>query len=412
MRSARSALTLALAIALAAFPLPAAASDVEDAADDGEIRVCVRWGAEAEPPKPNNDLVGVACQFVCVRWDADTETPKAYDPIEGDACTVAGMADAATDPPENEPFALLHHAIRQLQADIDASGLTTEPPAPLRWQITVAGPNHLYYAALGLLRNTSGVVSPGVPGGIACLASDAPLKNAATLNVVTKAVVCVNNQLRQRLGIAVAARAASSAPQRATGESALRMAARMLERLLAIGRALPVETTPSDIYDRLDDAAGNLAGLAQESLPPLPVPSKQAKNAADVYRLVFRCLRLSQVLEVKRNIERRQRGTLALSQWHGVDVAPNAPSLQINIVKDAGSAGVDLAHVYDLATLLAAQLGAIGDGGNREAVRAVRAHARPPEATLSDVFGLAIALEAQLMKMTGITGASVGRGTG
>ena len=403
MRSARSVLTLVLAIALAAFPRPAAALDVDDAADDGEIRVCVRWGAEAETPKAA-DLVGVACQFVCVRWDADTETPKAYDPIEGDACTVAGMADAATDPPENEPFALLHHAIRQLQADIDASGLTTEPPAPLRWQITVAGPNHLYYAALGLLRNTSG--GPGGSGGIACLASDAPKKNAATLNVVTKAVVCVNNQLRQRLGIAAAARAASSAPQQATGESALQMAARMLERLMAIGRALPVETTPSDIYDRLDDAAGNLAGLAQESLPPLPAPSKQAKDAADVYRLVFRCLRLSQVLEVKRNIERRQRGTLALSQWHGVDVAPNAPSLQINIVKDAGAAGVDLAHVYDLATLLAAQLGAIGDGGNREAVRA---HARPPEATLSDVFGLAIALEAQLMKMTGV---SVGRGTG
>lgn len=403
MRSARSALTLALAIALVAFPLPAAASDVEDAADDGEIRVCMRWGAEAEPPKPN-DLVGVACQFVCVRWDADTETPKAYDPIEGDACTVAGTAGAATDPPENEPFALLHHAVRQLEADIDASRLTTDPRAPLRWQITVAGPNHLYYAALGLLRNTSGT------GGIACLASDAPLKNAATLNVVTNAVVCVNNQLRQRLGIAAAARAASSVPQQATGESALQMAARMLERLMAIGRALPVETTPSDIYDRLDDAAGNLAGLAQESLPPLALAgAKQAaKNAADVYRLVFRNLRLSQVLEVKRNIERRQRGTLALSQWHGVDVAPNAPSLQINIAKD-GAAGVDLADVYDLATLLAAQLGAIGDGGDREAVRA---HARPPEATLSDVFGLATALEAQLMKMTGITGASVGRGTG
>ena len=408
MRSARSVLALVLAIAFfGGHPPPAAALDVEDPGDDGEIRVCVRWGAEAETPK-EADLVGLACQFVCVRWDADTETPKAYDPIEGDACTVAGTADAATDPPENEPFALLHHAVRQLEADIDASLLTTEPPAPLRWQITVAGPNHLYYAALGLLRNTSGV-SPGVPGGIACLASDAPLKNAATLNVVTKAVVCVNNQLRQRLGIAAAARAASSAPQQATGESALQMAARMLERLMAIGRALPVETTASDIYDRLENAAGNLAGLAQESLPPLPAPSKQAKNAADVYRLVFRNLRLSQVLEVKRNIERRQRGTLALSQWHGVDVAPNAPSLQINIVKDAGAAGVDLADVYDLATLLAAQLGAIGDGGNREAVRA---HARPPEATLSDVFGLATALEAQLMKMTGITGASVGRGTG
>ena len=401
MRSARSALTLVLAIALAALPPPAAASDVADPGDDGEIRVCVRWGAEAETPK-EADLVGLACQFVCVRWDDDTETPKAYDPIEGDACTVAGTAGAATDPPENEPFALLHHAVRQLEADIDAS-IDHRAPVPLRWQITVAGPNHLYYAALGLLRNTS-----GVPGGIACLASDAPLKNAATLNVVTKAVVCVNNQLRQRLGIAAAARAASSAPQQATGESALQMAARMLERLMAIGRALPVETTPSDIYDRLDDAAGNLAGLAQESLPPLPAPSKQAKNAADVYRLVFRNLRLSQVLEVKRNIERRQRGTLALSQWHGVDVAPNAPSLQINMAKD-GAAGVDLADVYDLATLLAAQLGAIGDGGKPEAVRA---HARPPEATLSDVFGLAIALEAQLMKMTGITGASVGRGTG
>ena len=403
-RSARSALALVLASALAALPTttPAAALDVEDAGDDGEIRVlCVR-GVEAETTQ-RGDLAGVACQFVCVAWDADTETPKAYDPIDGHACTVAGTADAATDPPENKPFALLHHAIRQLQADIDVR-LTTEPPAPLRWQITVAGPNHLYYAALSLLRNTSGAAGPGEARNGTCLASDASEKNAATLDVVTNAVVCVNNQLRQRLGIAAAARAASSAPQQATGESALQVAARMLERLMATGRALPVETTPSDIYDRLEDARGNLAGLAQESLPPLPPPSKQAKNAADVYRLVFRCLRLSQVLEVKRNIERRQRGTLALSQWHGVEVAPNAPSLQINIAKDAGSAGVDLAHVYDLATLLAAQLGAIGDGGNREAVRAVRAHARPSEATLSDVFGLAIALEAQLMKMTGVTG--------
>ena len=399
IRSARSALALVLASALAALPTtPAAALDVEDAGDDGEIRVlCVR-GVEAETTQ-SGDLAGVACQFVCVAWDADTETPKAYDPIDGHACTVAGTADAATDPPENKPFALLHHAIRQLQADIDVR-LTTEPPAPLRWQITVAGPNHLYYAALSLLRNTSGSRAGRSANGT-CLASDAPEKNAATLDVVTNAVVCVNNQLRQRLGIAAAARAASSAPQQATGESALQVAARMLERLMATGRALPVETTPSDIYDRLEDALGNLAGLAKESLPPLPPPSKQAKNAADVYTLVFRCLRLSQVLEVKRNMERRQRGTLALSQWHGVEVAPNAPSLQINIAKDAGSAGVDLAHVYDLATLLAAQLGAIGDGGNREAVRA---HARPSEATLSDVFGLAIALEAQLMKMTGVTG--------
>ena len=382
MCSARSALTLVLAIPLAALPLPAAALDAVDARIEGEVRM------------------------LCVRWDADAETPKVYDPVEGQGCAVAETADAATDPPENKVFARLDHAIRQLQADIDVFRSTTEhpDPAPLRWQITAAGPNHLYYAAHSLLRKTSGVA--GVAGRSAhssCLASGAPEKNAATLDVVINAVMCANNQLRQGLGVAAAASAASGTPQQAIGESALQVAARLLERLMATGHqldaALTVETTPSDIYDRLEVAVGNLADLAGESLPTLPAASGQAKNAVDVYRLVFRCLRLSQVLEVKRNLEARQRGTLALSQWHGVDVAPNSPSLQIDAAKDASSAAVDLADVYDLATLLAAQLGAIGNGGNGEAV-----YARPPEATLSDVFGLASALEAQLMNMTGITG--------
>ena len=363
--------------ALVALPSPAApdAGTPESRETTGEVRV------------------------VCVRWDADADMPKAYDPMEGQACSVAGTADVVTDPPENIPFARLHHAVRQLQADIDARSELTTDPAPLRWRITAARPNHLYYAALSLLRYANGVARESAHG--TCLASDAVEleKNAATLDVVVDAVVCVNSRLRQRFGVAAPASVASSAPWQATDESAPLVAARLLERLMASGRrldtALPVETTPGDIYDRLEDAVGNIAGLAAESLPP---PSKQGASVADVYQLVFRCLRLSQVLEVKRNLETRRRSALALSQWHGVDVAPNSPSLQINTAKDAGSA-VDLVHVYDLATLLAAQLRAIGDGGNTAAV-----YARPPEATLSDVFGLASALEAQLMKMTGITG--------
>ena len=372
--------TLILGIALAALPSPAAPRDVEGEgagiADgtSGEMRV------------------------LCVRWDADAETPEVYDPIEGQGCAVAARADVATDPPEQSAFARLDHAIGQLQADLDALRLTTEAPepAPLRWQITAASPNHLYYAAYGLLRNRSGVA--GSAHG-ACLASDAREKDAATLDVVIDAVACVNNELRR--GSALPAEPARAAPpQQATGESALQMAARLLNALIATGRqldaALSVETTPNDIYDRLEDAAGDLAGLAG-SLPSLPAPSKQAENVADIYRLVFRCLRLSQVLEVKQNLETRQRGGLALSQWHGVDVAPNSPSLQFDTAADAGSAAIHLADVYDLATLLAAQTGAIS--GASAAV-----YSRPPEPTLSDVFALASALEAQLMKMTGITG--------
>ena len=371
-------MTLILVLAVLVALPSAAAADVGDTRitgdDSGEVRV------------------------VCVRWDADAEMPKAYDPMEGHACSVPGTANVVTDPPENEPFTRLHHAIGQLQADIDARSELTTDPAPLRWRITAAGPNHLYYAALSLLRYASGVAGESAHG--ACLASDAVEleKNAATLDVVVDAVVCVNSRLRQRFGVAAPASVAS-APRQATDESAPLVAARLLERLMASGRrldtALPVETTPGDIYDRLEDAVGNIAGLAAESLP---APRKQGASVADVYQLVFRCLRLSQVLEVKRNLETRRRSALALSQWHGVDVAPNSPSLQINTAEDAGSA-VDLVHVYDLATLLAAQLRAIGNGGNTGVV-----YARPPEATLSDAFGLASALEAQLMKMTGITG--------
>lgn len=380
MQGAPLVRTLILGIALAALPSPAAARDAQGdglgitGGDSGEVRV------------------------LCVRWNADTETPEVYDPIEGQGCAVAARADIATDPPEHSALRRLDHAIRQLQADLDALRLTTEAPdpAPLRWQITAASPNHLYYAAYGLLRNRNGVA--GSTRG-ACLASDAREKNAATLDVVIDAVACVNNRLRR--GSALPPEPARAAPpQQATDESALQMAARLLERLMATGRQLDaaqsVETTPNDIYDRLEDAAGDLAGLAG-SLPSLPAASKQAKNVADIYRLVFRCLRLSQVLEVKQNLETRRRGGLALSQWHGVDVAPNSPSLQFDTAADAGSAAVDLADVYDLATLLAAQTGAIS--GASDAV-----YSRPREATLSDVFGLASALEARLMKMTGITG--------
>lgn len=383
MRSVRLRLTLALAIPFVALPPPAALY-AEDTRVAGEIRV------------------------LCVRWDADTKTPNVYDPIEGQACAVAGTDEAATDLPENQAFARLDHVIQALQADIDAFRSTTETPdpAPLRWQVTAAGPNHLCYAAHSLLRYTSGaadVAGRGAHG--TCPGLGAPEKNAATLGVVIDVVMHVNDQLRQRLGIAAAAGAASSP---ATGDGRIdlaEVAAGLLERLMATGRqidsVLPVETTPADIYDRLEDAAGNLGGIPAESLPPVAGARQQAKDAADVYRLVFRCLRLSQVLEVKRNLETRQRGTLALSQWHGVAVAPNSPSLQIDTAKNAGSAGVTLADVYDLATLLAAQL--VGSSATAAAIWK-RSSIAPPEATLSDVFGLASALEAQLMKTTGITG--------
>lgn len=366
MRSARSALHMLIAIALATLVAPAAAKD----AQRGQ---------------------SVDMRLMCVRWDADAATPVAYSPVEGRGCAAVEPTDSASGPSDHEALARLDHAIGQLQADIDAFRSTTDAaePSPLRWRITAAGPNHLYYAAHSLLRYTRGT----------CHASRTPEQSAATLDDVTALVVCVHSHMRQRL-VGPDGADVASAPPRPTGESPLQAAARLLERLLAtghrLGTVLPVETASSDLYDRLEDAARNLDGFTAEALP---APGKQAESVADVYQLVFRSLRLSQVLEVKRNLEKQRRGAFALSQWHGVDVSPNMPSLQIDIATTAaGSVGVDLAQVHDVATLLAAQLRAIGDGGYAEAP-----HPRPPQPTSTDVFRLASVLEAQLMKMTGIT---------
>ena len=366
MRSARPALSLVFAIALA--PSPAAAQDAVD--DPAEVRV------------------------VCVRWNADAGRPDVYAPSENGGCAVAGAN--ATEPPENDALARLDHTIGQLQANIDAIRPTTYAPAPtpLRWQITAAGPNHLYYAARNLLRYTRDVAG----AHDTCRAPSVPTERATTLDVVIDIVACVNNQLRQRLERASNG-AASGAPQQATGGSARRVAARLLERLLVAGRqldaVLPAETTPSDVYDRLEEVVGNIGGPTAAALP---APSEQAESVADVHRLLFRCLRLSQVLEVQRNLQTQRRSAFVLSQWHGVDVAPNSPSLQIDIAEAGGLANVDLADVHDLATLLAAQLDAAGDGGSAEAV-----YARPPQPTSTDLLRLARVLEARLIEMTGIT---------
>ena len=95
-------------------------------------------------------------------------------------------------------------------------------------------------------------------------------------------------------------------------------------------------------------------------------PSEQAKNAIDVYRLAFRCLRLSQVLEVSGTW--RRASTVRSRSPNGMVSTSRRVrrGLQIDVAEDAGSAAVDLADVYDLATLLAAQLGAIGNGGTEK----------------------------------------------
>ena len=172
MRSARSALYWVFA-AYSVHSLSAMAQDA------GDTRIAIDG---------SDDI-----RVVCIRWSADAQSPLSYDPTEDGGCAAAGPTNAATDPPETKALERLDHAIAQLQADIDAFRLTTESadPAPLRWQITAAGPNHLYYAAHTLLRNTS-VGGRSTQG--TCLASGAE-KNAATLDVVVDVVMCVNNQI-------------------------------------------------------------------------------------------------------------------------------------------------------------------------------------------------------------------------
>ena len=298
-------------------------------------------------------------------------------------------------------FERLDQAIVGLQANIDAlrSSAQASDPEPLLWLIAAARPSHLYYTAQNLfwkvrLRAVEVTSAP-------CLGPDSTVDDIATLDVVVDFVKRANHELRRMLnGAAVATSAGASM---ATDEPAARLAANLLTRMLAASRqldtALRIEYAPSDIYDRIEEALRLLGRLTDEPLPPLPAPGGAERSVADVYLRVFRCLRLSQVLEVKRSLQTERGRKFALSQWHGVDAATNAPSLQIDPAKGADLAAVDRAHVYDLATLVIAHLAGLGEGGSGQA----GAYARPPVVTSSDVYRLASALESQLLKMTGIT---------
>ena len=299
-------------------------------------------------------------------------------------------------PTDGDVFARLGRAIVRLQADIDALRLSeASDPEPLPWHIAAAGPSHLYFTAQALFcKDRRAVRAAAAP----CPQSPAAVDDIATLNVVVDIVQRANDGLRRMFETEGTAGTAAEAPT-ATDEPRARLAANLLAGLLVASRqldtALAIEYEPSDIYDRVEQALQQLGGPTED---PLPATSREeVTSVTDVYRRVFRCLRLSQVLEVKWNLE---TGKLALSQWQGVDAAPNAPSLQINAAEGADGAAVDRARVYQLATLMVAHLQAA-------------AHARPPSnelgrkrwrtVTSSDVYRLAGALESQLLKMTGVT---------
>ena len=301
---------------------------------------------------------------------------------------------------DGDVFVRLGRVIVQLQANIDALRLSgASDPEPLRWQIAAAGPSHLYYAAQTLFWKVHRRAVRAA--GTACLESPAAVDDIATLDVVVNIVQRANEGLRRMADTEGTASAAAEG-QAATDEPRARLVGDLLAGLLAASRqldtVLAIEYAPSDIYDRVEEALLQLGNLTDEPLPALPARREGATSVTDVYRRVFRCLRLSQVLEVKWNLETGRGGKFALSQWQGVDAAPNEPSLQINAAEGA-SAAVDRAQVYELATLVVAHLASLGEGDGAQAA----AYARPPSVTSSDVYRLAGALESRLLKMTGIT---------
>ena len=302
---------------------------------------------------------------------------------------------------DGDVFVRLGRSIVRLQADIDALRLSeASDPEPPPWQIAAAGPSHLYYAAQTLFWKVHRRAVRAA--GTACLQSQAAVDDIATLDLVVNIVQRANEGLRRMLDTEGTAGAAAEG-RAATDEPRARLAGELLAGLLAASRqldtVLAIEYAPSDIYDRVEEALRQLGSLTEEPLPALPARRAEATSVADVYRRVFRCLRLSQVLEVKWNLETGRGGKFALSQWQGVDAAPNEPSLQINAAEGADSAAVDRAQAYELATLMVAHLASLGGGDGAHAA----AYARPPSVTSSDVYRLAGALESQLLKMTGIT---------
>ena len=337
---------------------------------------------------------------------AHAETPTRREV----ALNCAGIAELpsvlapspSAGPTDGDVFARLGRAIVRLQADIDALRPSeASDPEPLPWHIAAAGPSHLYFTAQALFCKVyrRAVRAAAAP----CPQSPAAVDDIATLNVVVNIVQLANDGLRRMFETEGTAGTAAEAPT-ATDEPRARLAANLLAGLLVASRqldtALAIEYAPSDIYDRVEQALQQLGGLTEDPLPALPATSREeATSVTDVYRRVFRCLRLSQVLEVKWNLETGRSRKFALSQWQGVDAAPNAPSLQINAAEGADGAAVDRARVYQLATLMVAHLTSLGESDGAQAA----AYARPPSVTSSDVYRLAGALESQLLKMTGVT---------
>ncbi len=296
----------------------------------------------------------------------------------------------------------LDQAIARLRTDLAALPSATATDAhPLPWRVAAARPSHLFYTAQTVFWKMHRQAAWAT--NAACVEADPAVDDVGTLHVVVNIVERANQELRRMLDEASTAPVADG--RLATGASAARQAGSLLTHLLAASRQLdallPMDHMPSAIYDRLLEALRQLGGLTEEALPPLPTPSDddgEGKSVTDVYQRVFRCLRLSQVLEVKRNLETERGRKFALSQWHGVDSATNAPSLQIEAARGADRAGVDRSHVYDLATLVIAHLASLGEGDSRRPV----AYARPSLVRSSDVYRLAGVLESQLLKMTGI----------
>ena len=302
-----------------------------------------------------------------------------------------------------DTLAHLDQAIAHLQANLNAFRTTTQAAdhEPLQWQIATARPSHLYHAAQTLLAKTSRLAVEQINVRL-LVPNTEPVDEAVTLDIVVDSVKRANDQLCQtldRVGVTAGAVAVDAPP--ASGEPAAQLAA-LLMRLLTVNRQMDTVLLGrwqfSDIYDRIAHALRHVGRLTQK--PPPPLPNDEFKSMSDLYQRVFRCLRLSQVLEMKHNLKTSRRRLFAFSQWHGTLRAKNTSSLQIASTGTASLASVEHTHVYDLATLMIAHLAGMGDAGSNQAPTAV--HARPSRIGPTDAYRLAGALELQLAKMTGI----------
>ena len=311
-------------------------------------------------------------------------------------------------------LAHLDRVIAQLQENINALRTASKATAhePLRWHVATAQPSHLYHATHILLAKTSRLAAERIDARF-IVPNAEPVDEAITLDIVVDSVKRANDQLCQtldRVGVTTGAIAfdaplATDQPsgQHVAGDAPpTAQSAALLMRLLTTSQQMDTVLLDrwqfSDIYDRIEQALLHVGRLTRRPLPPLP--NDRFTSMSDLYLRIFRCLRLSQVLEVEYNVRTNRRQKFALSEWQGPSQARNTPSLQITSTRTADLASVGHTHVYDLTTLVIAHLAGLGDGSLNRVRTAT--YTRPSRIGPTDAYRLAGALESQLARMTGI----------